>query len=202
MKKIILHGDLADHIPNGEFECEFSTASEAVSAIECNWPGFHNKIRNKSVYVIAGDPDSGKSFDEDMAVKYRIGADTLHIIPAIEGAGGGNRGIKAILGVALIAVSFGFGGIVTGGLASAATIGGTSLGVTGFSLLTMGAGMVLQALIQPPKPPKSSEREVSSFYGGPLNTQAEGGIVPYVAGQSVIAGGVVIHSDLIIEQVL
>jgi predicted phage tail protein len=202
MKRVILHGELAHHVPGGEFECDFYRASEAVSAIEANFPGFHDKIRHMHLHVVPGDIDN-VPLDEQKAATYKIGADVIHIIPAIEGSGG-RRGVKALLGVALIAVSFGVGGFVAGGLGSTASIGGLSLGVTGTQLLFMGAGLVLQGLVQPPKSPTttSPERQQSSFYQGPLNTQQEGSIVPYTAGQDVIVGGVVIHTDLVIERKL
>lgn len=200
MKKIVLHGALANHIPNGEFECDFARVSEAVSAIEANWPGFYDLIRNQYVYVVPGDDPNGAPLDSEQVPLYKIGASTLHIVPSLEGAGGNNRGVKAILGLALIAVSFGVGGFVAGGLGSTAAIAGTSLGITGTQLLFMGAGLVLQALVQPPKPPTAPEREVSSFYSGPLNSQQEGSIVPYAAGRDVIVGGVIIHTDLVVEQ--
>lgn len=201
MKKIVLHGELASHIPGGEFECDFSKSTEAINAIEANFPGFHDKIRDMYIYLVPDGPDK-EPLSEDQAISYRLGAKELHIIPAIEGSGGRNRGLKAILGVALIAVSFGVGGFVAGGLGSTASIGGLSLGVTGTQLLFMGAGLVLQSMVQPPKAPVESTRQESSFYQGPLNTQQEGSIVPYVAGTDVIVGGVVIHTDLIVEQKL
>lgn len=208
LKKIILHGELVNHVPGGEFECDFYHATEAVSALEANFPGFHDRIRDKMLYVVPGEDPEGEPLNEDQALRYKLGSDTLHIIPAVEGEGGGGSGGgrrnigKALLGVVLIAVSFGVGGFVAGGLGSTATIGSLSLGVTGTQLLMMGVGLVLQGLIQPPKPPEAPEREVSSFYNGPLNTQTEGSIVPYTAGQDVIVGGVVIHTDLVIEQVI
>lgn len=206
IKQIVLHGELAHHVPEeyrDNLYFDFSRVTEAVSAIEAAWPGFHDKIKTQHLWVVPGDDPDGVPLSEDQVKGYKIGAKTLHIIPAIEGSGG-RRGIKAVLGIALIAVSLGVGGFVAGGLGSSVTVGGTALGITGTQLLFMGAGLVLQGLVQPPKAPTVTdpERQQSSFYQGPLNTQQEGSVVPYTGGQDVIVGGVVIHTDLVIERKL
>lgn len=206
LKKVYLHGSLKDYIPGGVFECSFATAGEAASAIEVNFPGFFDIIRDMKLHIVLGDPANNESFDEDQIKKYAITHDEIHIMPALEGSGGGKKGglLKVILGVALIAVAF----VGTMGAAGAGIFGslgapvfGNTLGITGTQLLMFGASMVLSGLAQPPKKNEEQEQLKSAIYSGPINTQEPGAIVPYVAGKDVIVGGVVIHADIRINQV-
>lgn len=208
MKTIVLHGSLRDHLPaeyDGRFRCDFSTAREAVSAINANFAGFFDKIRTMLLHVVAGD--AKQSLNETQAYRDVIVADELHIYPALEGAGGG-KGLFAILGIALIAVA----AVMTGGAAlmmagnlggAMSALGGAS-GLAGFAL-NMGVGLVLSALVQPPDMALNGDDKPglkSAIYSGPLNTQQEGVALPYVAGREVLVGGVVIHTDLQIETIV
>lgn len=205
LKTVVLHGSLADHIPGGRFECDFDTAREAASAIEASFRGFYDKIREMQVHVIAGETEHG--MNEDEVVRYTVTANELHIMPAMEGAGGG-KGILAVLGVVLIGVAI----VMTAGAAGALLAGnlgafGTAMmGASGFAgfALNAGIGLVLSSLAQPPEAPTNGERAGlrSTTYGGPLNTNAEGAYLPYVAGREVIVGGVVIHTDLQVELIV
>lgn len=200
MKDIVLHGSLAEHLPaelNGRFRCDFTTAVEASSALNANFPGFHDKIRDMELYVVDGDANN-VPLDERQATTYHLGGDELHFIPAIGGEGG--RAGKAILGTLLIAVAIigtmGAGAGLLGGLGTAAF--GNSLGITGTTLLLSGASMVFAAMARPPEAPKETDGKQSVVYTGPLNTQTEGEPVPYTAGRRVFAGGIILHTDLII----
>lgn len=210
MKTVVLHGGLADLIPakyQGRFTCVFETAVQAVSMLEANFGNVWKTIRDKHLYVVSGNNDT--SLDEDQVARYTIRGDELHIYPAVEGAGGG-KFLRAILGVALIAVAV----VMTGGGALAA-LGSLSTGgagaLTGMSAMAakmafvFGTNLVLSALVQPPDAPGSPGEKAglrSATYGGPLNTQQEGATLPYVAGRDVIVGGVIIHTDLSIETIV
>tara|TARA_R110000851_G_scaffold211412_4_gene363986 strand:+ start:558 stop:1175 length:618 start_codon:yes stop_codon:yes gene_type:complete len=204
MKTIILHGKFAEHIPNGKLRCEFNTAREAASAIESNYPGFFKLIRDKYIHVVPGKQTGG--LDEVQCDNWQISSDELHIMPAAAGAGGGDNGgqnaVKAILGVALIAVAIvGTGGLAAiggGSLAGGVSIGGTSLfGITGTQLLQVGIPMVMQAFA--PSPAAQPNRVENVIFTGPLNTNKEGEVLPYVAGERVIVGGVVINTELVVQ---
>ncbi len=194
MHTIHLHGALADHVPGGQFTASFSNVREAVSCINANFPGFHDLIRAMKLHVLVGNVKDEKDLDQDQAYHYTINND-IHIMPAVEGAGGDNKALKVILGVGLIAVGF----IGVPGIALGSAVFGNAIGITGLQLVGLGAGIVMSALAQPPKMVKE-ETEQSDMYQGPLNTQTEGQIVPYVAGQDVIVGGMLIHADLQIVQ--
>lgn len=204
LKKIILHGDLADHIPGGVFECMFTTAREAASAIEANYPGFFEKIADKYIHVV---PGKTKGLDESQLASWNIKSDELHIMPAIEGAGGGggssnsNRGLKAIIGIALIAVAIvGTGGLAAIGSGSlSGAVFGNAFGITGLQVLGIGASLVMTAFAPAPGAFDRPDRVRNTIYTGPLTTSKEGSVLPYVAGEEVIVGGVIINTDLVVE---
>tara|TARA_B110000977_G_scaffold194042_1_gene269982 strand:- start:445 stop:1038 length:594 start_codon:yes stop_codon:yes gene_type:complete len=195
MYTIYLHGALADHIPDGKFTAAFNNVREAVSCIDANFPGFHDIIRSMKLHVLVGDIDKERDLDERQALLHTINND-IHIMPAMDGDGGDNKALKVILGIGLIAVGF----IGVPGIALGSAVFGNVIGITGLQLVGMGAGIVLSALTQPPEMQPEPDAEKSAMYQGPINTQAEGSIVPYVAGHDVIVGGMVIHADLQIVQ--
>lgn len=206
-KKIILHGDLADHIPGGVFECMFNTAREAASALEMNFPGFFAKIAERYIQVI---PQGQKeTMMEDQLASWKIRGDELHIFPVMEGSGGGGapsdgqRAVKAIIGFALIAVAIiGTGGLAAlagGGTAVTLFGGGAAFGITGLQLLGIGASLVMSAFAPAPPSFDSQDRVRNTIYTGPLATNKEGSVLPYVAGERVIVGGVIINTELVVE---
>lgn len=207
MRTIVLHGAFADHIPGGRFKCEFNTAREAASALEANFPGFYKMIRDVYIHVVPGKQPSG--LDETQLANWQIKSDELHIMPAAEGEGGGGnpsdgqRAVKAIIGVALIAVAIiGTGGLAAlagGGTAVTVFGGGAAFGISGLALLQVGIPMVMAAFAPSPAAQAQQERVNNVIFTGPLNTNKEGEVLPYVAGERVIVGGVVINTELVVE---
>lgn len=198
LKRIYLHGSLADHIPDEYFECDFERVTHAVSAVEANYPGFQDKIRRMELHVVIGKLEDEISFDGDQVNTWTVNADEIHIMPAMSGAGG-SKGLKAVLGMLLIGVAFfataGAAGGALAGLGSTASIGGVSLGITGTQLLMMGGSLLATALVKTPEMPETPASQKSTFYTGPINTQNEGAVLPYTAGRAIV-GGVVISADL------
>lgn len=207
--KIILHGSLKEHIPekyNGVFECVFNTAKEAVSAIDANWPGFWIIIRNMDISLVIGDPKTGTFLGEDNnELSYNVGNNDLHIMPALEGSGGDTLNtVKTISGAALGALGL-FKGF-TNGFGS-----DTGLGLSATAAILGGASLLYTGLSPAPELDDNSsgayaEREPvdatpSAIYRGPLNTQIVGQPMPLVYGVNIIAGGVLIHTDIMIEKV-
>lgn len=200
-KTIVLHGILADHLPahyNGRFEGYFSTAVDAAGLIECNFPGFYNLIRDKMVNVVPKGDDDG--LNEKQCAASIITANELHIMPAVEGAGGG-KGIMAVLGAVLIAVAVVVtGGAVIPGVAGWGAMSGFGAGSVGAwaagVAFNMGIGMVMNSLVQPPAAPNSKgiENEDNGIYTGPLNVYEEGACLPIVLG-TIEVGAVIIHTD-------
>lgn len=198
---IVLHGVLADHLPaeyNGRFEAYFTTASDAAGMIECNFPGFYALIEEMSLHVVPKGDDTG--LDAEQCIKFNIVSGELHIMPAVDGAGGG-KGFMAVLGVVLIAVAVVVtGGAVIPGVAGWGAMSGFGAGSVGAwaagVAFNAGVGMVLNSLVQPPQAPSSKglNSEDNGIYTGPLNVSEEGACLPLVFG-TIEVGGVVIHTD-------
>jgi predicted phage tail protein len=207
MKRIVLHGELAKHVPGGVFECMFNTAREAASAIESNYPGFYKLIQDQYIYVRPGEQKT--TLNEHQLSNWTIASEELHIIPAIDGEGGGGGGgdnnntLKAVLGAALIAVAIiGTGGIAaigSGSLGSTVSLGGFSMGLTGFQVLQAGIPLLMSAFAPAPAGANRDENIKNVIFTGPLNTSNEGAVLPYVAGERVIVGGVIINTELVVE---
>lgn len=207
-RKIVLHGDLAKCLPNGEFECVWHNAREAASAIEVNYPGFFKAISDGYI-IVAPDGDKTRSLGSDQLASWNINCKELHIFPVLEGSGGGgggegggaSRGIKAILGLALIAVAIvGTGGLAAiGGGSLSTAVFGNAFGITGLQVLGLGASLVMQVFAPAPTSPDQADRVQNTIFTGPLNTSTEGSPLPYVAGRDVLVGGVIFNTELIVE---
>lgn len=199
LKKIVLHGEFRKLIPekyNGVFEADFETAHDAAACLETNFGGFYSGIAEHEICVVPKGSKTGLS-ESDVAIA-RI-TNELHIMPAIVGKG---KGFKMILGFALIAVSaFLVPGV--GGMLAAGNLGGAigamagATGVAGFAF-NAGISLVLGSLVSAPKPPKIGGINAADngIYNGPLNVSEEGAALPLVLGRDVLAGGVIIQTDL------
>jgi len=183
-----------------------NSPAECIAAIEANRPGFMaylGRLHDEGFgFACCIGDKSIRSTQMDVP----LGAESFEIAPIIRGASGQNGGvIEIILGVVLIAAgtlllgpggALGaagsvFGGIQGGGfLASAAlaqfvTLTGVSLALTGVtSLLT-------------PKPKldvnqdEGSRSRPSDFFGGAVNTVAQGQCVPVLLGQLYIGSATI-----------
>ncbi len=132
MKTIYLHGSLGEQYGT-EFRLAINRPAEAIEALGHQIEGFFSTIAQGSWTVWRDD----ESIDGDMLSVTMDHCNELHIVPALEGAKGGGKGVgKLILGVALIAVS-----VVTAGAAAGAGVGLFSGGAglsSGFLGLTYG----------------------------------------------------------------
>lgn len=213
MSTITLHGDIAMHLPTemcGVMKCVFNTIAEGAAAIEANFPGFFNLIRERNLHVVMGDDseDESKTVGEEV-LNWDLGGKNIHILPAIEGS---KNQAKMIIGAILIVAAIAIVAVATAGagLALAAPVLGglTTVGGLALTVGVMGIGMLVSGLAPTPEVPSleaddiTSKGKASSVYGGPLNTQDLGGPVPVCLGNNILAGGVLIHGCLTIEQML
>jgi len=137
---------------------------------------------------------------------YPIGQSDIKFVPVISGSGG-NLG-KILLGGALIAMSFGVGGLFTSPLAfGGGGIGFASAGLGAKAAFGIGAGLVLSGvsgmLFPVPKMPEfSSEQDprLSFSFSGTQQTGRAGTPVPVVYGE-IVTGSVVISGGIDTEQV-
>lgn len=190
MRKIHLHGDLAKY---GEvFELSVETAGEAVVALCANFPEIQRDFRNNSWLLFCGDPETGLCLTEEAVAGMRLGKHDLHIMPEIEGSK--NGGLKAILGVALIAVSFGsaafLGTAISSTLMGGATWG-NAIGQLGLVMALSG----VSTMLAPETETDGSDDAKSFTLTGPVSQFGQGQAIQIVYGE-VITGGMMISGGV------
>ena len=202
LRKIKLYGELATFVGHKEFEVKADTLGHAVSFLVNNFEGIEKYMNPKFYQVKVGD----YAIDET-EINHPIGQQDIHFVPVIQGAG---RGLgKILLGGALIALSFGVGGVFTPslkfGTGFIGSFGTASLGAK--AAFGIGAGLLLSGvsdmLFPVPKMPEfSSEQDprISFNFNGTQNTSRAGTPVPICYGE-IITGSVVISGAVDTQQV-
>lgn len=197
MRQIHLHGALADEF-GANISLDVKTVTEAVQALCVVLPGFKARISSGVWNVVVGKSvDTGISLDEDEIAGFKVGNNDIHFIPALVGAKRGGI-LKAVLGVALIGLSFGFAGVGFMGTAVSssllgATTWGNAIGAIGLAMASNGISSLLA--------PEADDGNDSSYLmNGPTMSGSEGDIVPIPYGR-VITGGVPISGQIDIEQI-
>jgi len=197
LRKIKLYGDLVKVTGHKEFEVAVNTTAQAVSFLINNFPQLESYMSNKYYQVLCDKDNVG--IDE---LHFPIGQSDIKFVPVISGAGG-NLG-KILLGGALIAMSFGVGGLFTNPL----TIGGkgffgfAAAGTGAKAAFGIGAALVLSGVSVPKLPEFSSEQDprLSFSFSGTQQTSRAGTPVPIVYGE-IVTGSVVISGGIDTEQV-
>ena len=198
LSKIKLHGKLAKFIGHKEFDVKVNSVAQAVSFLIHNFPEVEAYM-NPQYYMI----QVGNDFIEKEEIHYPVGKQEINFIPVI--AGRGNVG-KIILGGALIAMSFGVGGLFAtplsfsaGGFAAAGLGAKAAFGIGAGLLLSGVSGMLFPV---PDQQQFASEEDprISFSFGGVQNTSRAGTPVPIVYGE-IITGSVVISAAIDTKQV-
>ena len=198
LSKIKLHGKLAKFIGHKEFDVKVNSVAQAVSFLIHNFPEAETYM-NPQYYMI----QVGNDFIDKEEIHYPVGKQEINFIPVI--AGRGNVG-KIILGGALIAMSFGVGGLFAtplsfsaGGFAAAGLGAKAAFGIGAGLLLSGVSGMLFPI---PDQQQFSSEEDprISFSFGGVQNTSRAGTPVPIVYGE-IITGSVVISAAVDTNQV-
>ena len=201
LRKIKLYGELANFVGHKEFEVKVETLSHAVSFLINNFAGIEEYMNPKYYQVKVGN----YSIDET-EIHHPIGQEDIHFVPVIQGAG---RGLgKILLGGALIALSFGVGGVFANPLSFGAKgFGFASAGLGAKAAFGIGAGLLLSGvsdmLFPVPKLPEfNSEQDprISFNFSGTQQTTRAGTPVPLVYGE-IFTGSVVISGAVDTEQV-
>ncbi len=202
LRKVKLYGDLVEVTGHKEFEVAVNTTAQAVSFLINNFPQLESHMANKYYRVLCDKEDV--DIDE---LHYPVGQSDIKFVPVISGAGG-NLG-KILLGGALIAMSFGVGGLFTKPLAfgTESFLGFAAAGSGAKAAFGIGAALVLSGvsgmLFPVPKMPEfSSEQDprLSFSFSGTQQTGRAGTPVPVVYGE-IITGSVVISGGIDTEQV-
>jgi len=197
MRKIKLYGELAKITGHKELEAVVNTTAQAVSFLVNNFPELESHMANKYYQVLLGKEDV--NIDE---LHFPVGKSEIKFVPVISGSGGIG---KALFGGALIALSFGVGGLFTAPLTFSG--GFAAAGIGAKAAFGIGAGLVLggvsDMLFPTPKAPEfTSEQDprLSFAFSGTQQTSRAGTPVPLVYGE-IFTGSVVISSSIDTEQV-
>ena len=214
LRKIKLHGELAEFLGQDEFEAVVKTTAEAVKFLITNFPKLEAYMSNRYYQVLVGDNELDKDQVHDP-----VGKSEIHFVPVISGAGGSSFN-RILLGGALIGASFLFPGAgMFGTIGAGGKIAyGTTLGTTGLAaggaimtgigtaLSAIGAGMVLngvsEILFPLPTPEEQEDDPRISFnFSGVQNTSRAGTAHPIVYGE-IVCGSVVISASVDTNQVV
>lgn len=166
------------------YRLDLDTPAEAIRALSCQIEGFARDVARGAFYLFDGRRNIGSD-----ALSSPFGAELVIVPAAAVGKNGG--ALKLIAGVALFAVGF-----ATGGAAIFA-------GITGKTLMTLGAGMALNGAAQmlSPSPPaidaEPAERRQSYLFNGGANPTEEGNVVPLAYGRAVWCNALNVSMDLI-----
>ena len=203
LRKIKLHGELAEFLGQDEFEAVVKTTAEAVKFLITNFPKLEAYMSNRYYQVLVGDNeiDQGQIHDP-------VGKSEIHFVPVISGAGGSSFQ-RILIGGALIGASFLFPGAGIFGKAGAELTGGVVTGFAakvGTALSAVGAGLVLngvsEILFPLPTPDEQEDDPRISFnFSGVQNTSRAGTAHPIVYGE-IVCGSVVISASVDTNQVV
>ena len=208
LRKIKLYGKLAEFIGHKELDVATSVVKTPASAVRFLLSNFQNIEKHiiQNNYQIK----IGNNLITEGEVLFPIGNEDIHIIPVIQGSGGG---VGRILGgIALIGLAFasggaslGAGGLLKGGITfKASALGGAFVSkalVYGGGLLALsGASSLLTP--QPPTPNFQSGEDprISFNFSGIQNVTRAGTSIPLVYGE-IFTGSVVISAQIDTEQV-
>ena len=199
MRKIKLYGELVKITGYKELDAVVNTTAQAVSFLVNNFPELESHMANKYYQVLLGKENL--NIEE---LHFPVGQSDIKFVPVISGSGGIG---KALFGGALIALSFGVGGLFTAPLTGLGAGSFAAAGLGAKAAFGIGAGLVLSGvsdmLFPVPKAPQfSSEQDprLSFSFNGTQQTSRAGTPVPLVYGE-IFTGSVVISSSIDTEQV-
>ena len=197
LSKIKIYGDLADFIGHKELEAVINSSADAIRFLVTNFKGLESYMSDKHYKVLVNSTEINQ--DE---LHNPVGCSEVSVVPVISGSGGAAR---AILGIGLIAVSFGaFGAFGAKSILGAGFSGATFGAKAAFSvgaLLTLGA--VSDMLFPTPEIPDFQDEEdprVSFSFSGIQNVTRAGTSHPIVYGE-IVTGSVVISAGIDTNQV-
>lgn len=197
LRKIKLYGQLAKFIGSRVLEADVATAAEAVRMLAANFPGLEKHMADQHYRVTVGSYDLTLDEIHDPA-----GQQDIMIVPVIAGAGAVGR---ILAGIAIIALSFGIGalvsvGVTLGGIGGIGTIGTAFVGI-GASLVLGGVAQLLSPVPTIPQGAGSDNDPRKTFnFSGIQQTSRQGVPVPCVYGLTLV-GSVVISAGVDTVQV-
>lgn len=214
MSTIVLHGALKREF-GGPFVFEVASPAEAFRALEANFPGrFFAAVRDGVYRIVRGDRKTGLALGPD-ELTFGLGSADLHIVPLARGSAGSQRskgGVKAVIGVAIVAVAIvASQGTVAGATGLLGSMGGEAFPLLGAhitygQIAAFGLSMTLtgvSAMLSPQ--PKAQDlqpvdQRQSYLFNGPVNLTEQGGAVPLIYGRCRV-GSTTISAGIDVEQV-
>ena len=195
--KLKLYGELAKFIGNDEFYIQANTVAKSISFLVNNFPKVEAYMNDKYYKVLVNNLEIDKE-----EIHYPTGTQEIQIVPVIAGAGDFG---KILFGAALIAVSFGAGGIISTGAMSFKA--GATIGLGAKAAFGIGAALVLSGvsgmLFPVPEIDTSggeSDPRVSFSFSGLQNTSRAGTPVPICYGE-ILTGSVIISGSVTTDEV-
>jgi predicted phage tail protein len=200
LRKVKLYGELADFVGYKELDAVINSTADAIRFLVSNFPELEGHMNERYYKVLVNDYEIG---EED--IQNPTGQSDINIVPVISGRGGAG---KALLGGALIALSFGVGGLFASPLAfGGGGIGLATAGAGAKAFFGIGASLVLsgvsEMLFPLPKPQEFNNEEdprISFSFSGVQNTSRAGTSHPIVYGE-IVTGSVVISAGIDTNQV-
>jgi predicted phage tail protein len=191
MREVILYGEMRRKF-GPRFMLDVNSLADAVRALGSQIKGFRQYIRDRDFQVVCGKTlKKGLSLNEHQ-IGFNLPRGDIHIVPVIQGAGGGGRGIgKIIAGILIAAVAFW----------AAPAMGAIAFGsITYGNIAVFGIGLALSGLSQmmtaKKKNTQNEQKKDDSFMlNGTINVIEQGGPVPLIYGQ-VFVGSTLISAGL------
>lgn len=184
MITVHLHGVLEKF--GGPYTLDARDPAECVNALSVQLDDFRQTIADGNWHVVRGSEIDGEGLTEEQ-LQVGMSEGDLHIMPAVEGAGGDGL-FQTIAGIALITASF-FSGPLQPFLFNAGvamTMGGVS------QMLTSTPDATYEDRERPDQQP-------SFLFDGAVNTSTQGIAVPVGYGRMRV-GSVVISAGLRVEE--
>ena len=200
LRNVKLYGELADFVGHKELDAVINSTADAVRFLVTNFPKLEAHMNERYYKVLVNNYEIGEE-----EIQNPTGQADINIVPVISGRGGIG---KALLGGALIAMSFGVGGLFASPLAfGGGGIGLATAGLGAKAAFGIGAALVLSGVSDmlfpvPDLPDFSNEEDprISFSFSGIQNTSRAGTSHPIVYGET-ITGSVVISAGIDTNQV-
>jgi predicted phage tail protein len=206
LRTVHLHGALKKQF-GASYRFDVATASEALKALNCAFPGkFVKALETGSYKLVRGAPRTGMQLDLELIKSLKLGAADLHIIPVAKGAMTSQNAkgtTKVVLGAALIG-----GAIFMSGGTLAAPLGllGNAvpglLGVTYGNIAAVGLGLALAGVSTLLTKPAASatQSDASPTLNDIGNTGTQGAAIQLIYGD-VLVGSVPISISSDVEDI-
>tara|TARA_R100000458_G_scaffold35085_1_gene32504 strand:- start:509 stop:1141 length:633 start_codon:yes stop_codon:yes gene_type:complete len=192
LRKIKVYGPLAKFLGWKEMEADCNSVAEAVQFLVSNWPDVEGHMAKQYYKVQVNNTVIGEDEIQNMS-----GGD-IQITPVV----GGAKLWKIILGVALVAMSFGVGGFIANSLALSSGVG-TGFGWASASwaaktAFAVGASFIssgISDMFAPPMPEIDNDPTRAFSFQGVQNSGRAGVPIPILFGE-VYTGSIVVNQAL------